>query len=214
MAINYRTEYQRYRQYYVNLQRFYQKPTVKVSFFVLLSFATVTFFTALAIRPTITTIGALIRDIEDKRQIDKQLEAKLEALDLAQSLVSTIDSEEELLALALPEDAALGRLLQELEYVALQSEVRLTEVRFGNVTLGKMESKKAQARSIPVSFALTGSFAGVKGFIEMVENLDRIVVINTIHLGSAGSGVGGRVAAEVTGSVHYVPPVGGENGND
>src|SRR3989344_1795010 len=130
MAINYRTEYQRYRQYYVNLQRFYQKPTVKVSFFVLLSFATVTFFTALAIRPTITTIGALIRDIEDKRQIDKQLEAKLEALDLAQSLVSTIDSEEELLALALPEDAALGRLLQELEYVALQSEVRLTEVRF------------------------------------------------------------------------------------
>src|SRR3990167_3413112 len=103
MAINYRTEYQRYRQYYSNLRRFYQKPTVKVSFFVLLSFATVTFFTALAIRPTITTIGTLIRDIEDKRSVDTQLEAKLQALDQAQSLVASIETQEDLLKAALPE---------------------------------------------------------------------------------------------------------------
>ncbi len=208
MAINYRTEYQRYRQYYVNLRRFYQKPTVKVSFFVLLSFATVTFFTALAIRPTITTIGALIRDIEDKKLIDDQLEAKVNTLDQAQSLVSSIEEDKELLRAALPENAELGRFLQEIEFIAKQYGVRVLEIRFGGVSLGETSSRKPQTQSIPIKVSVGGSFGAVKSFLELLENLDRIVVITDVHLVSNSSGrQGGTVIAEVNGSVHYVPPV-------
>ena len=162
MAINYRTDYQRYRQYYVNLRRFYQKPTVKVSFFVLLSFVTVTFFTAMAIRPTITTIGALIRDIEDKRVIDDLLEEKLGTLDELQGLVSSVEDEEALLAAAVPEEAALGRFLQELEYLAQQHQVRLTSLRFGVVTLGQTTTRKLlEATTVPFSLSVTGNFLRV-----------------------------------------------------
>lgn len=200
MAINYRTEYQRYRQYYVNLRRFYQKPTVKVSFFVLLSFATVTFFTALAIRPTITTIGALIRDIEDKRQVDDLLEAKITALDEVQGVVAELEEEEELLKNALPEDAALGKFLQELEYLAQQHQVSLTGVSFASVTLGQTTTRK-RLEAEPVSFTLdlAGNFTNVAAYLKALERLDRVVIITNLELKSG-------VTAAITGQVYYVPP--------
>ena len=203
MAINYRTDYQRYRQYYVNLRRFYQKPTVKVSFFVLLSFVTVTFFTAMAIRPPITTIGALIRDIEDKRVIDDLLEEKLGTLDELQCLVSSVEDEEALLAAAVPEEAALGRFLQELEYLAQQHQVRLTSLRFGVVTLGQTTTRKLlEATTVPFSLSVTGNFLRVGDFLRALERLDRIVVVEGVRLGSGN----GSVGADVVAQIFYIPP--------
>src|SRR3989344_635027 len=117
MVFDYRREYYRYRQYYGNLRKIYEQPIVKVSFFVLLSFMTVTFFSLLAIRPTLTTIGLLVRAIEDKRAVDAALDKKIAALNLLQGTLGSLGEELLLVENVLPPDAAADRLMQIFEYL-------------------------------------------------------------------------------------------------
>src|SRR3989344_6030356 len=85
MPFDYREEYQRYQRYYLNLQRFYRQPVARVSIFVVISFMTVSFFSVFAIRPTLVTISSLIREIEDKREINSQLDQKVADLSRVQA---------------------------------------------------------------------------------------------------------------------------------
>ena len=179
MAFDYRTEYQRYRQYYVNLRRFYQKPVARVSFFVLLSFMTVVFFSVFAIRPTVTTIGALIRDIEDKRRINDQLSIKIKALDEVQAVVISMRNDVPLVTDALPESAALGRLTQEMEFVAKSKGVVVTGMRFQPVTLTDpaTSDKQLKAKAVDWSISVGGTLENLRAFVDDLERLDRVLVL-------------------------------------
>ncbi len=183
MAFNYRTEYQRYRQYYTNLKKFYQQPVAKVSFFVLLSFFTVAFFSVAAIRPTVVTISQLIRDIEDKRKINDALGTKIKALDGIQAAILGVKNDLPLIFEALPEDAALGRLMQELEYSAQQTEVILVSVRFQPVKIPDPTLLRGgQAQAVSFSVSVGGSWENVNRFLEKLARIGRVLAFKQMEL--------------------------------
>jgi len=66
------------------LDRFYHNPVAMVSFELFLSIAAILFFAVFAIRPTLLTMSDLIKEIEDKRKLDSQMEQKVAALSSAQ----------------------------------------------------------------------------------------------------------------------------------
>ncbi len=183
MAFNYRTEYQRYRQYYTNLKKFYQQPVAKVSFFVLLSFFTVAFFSVAAIRPTVITISQLIRDIEDKRKINEALGNKIQALDGVQAAILGVKNDLPLIFEALPEDAALGRLMQELEYSAQQTEVILVAVQFQPVKIPDPALlRSGQAQAVSFSVSVGGSWENVNKFLEKLSRIGRVLAFKQMEI--------------------------------
>ncbi|MBI2009691.1 MAG: type 4a pilus biogenesis protein PilO [Candidatus Chisholmbacteria bacterium] len=209
MVFDYRREYYRYRQYYGNLRKIYERPIVKVSFFVLLSFMTVTFFSLLAIRPTLTTIGLLVREIEDKRKVDAALDTKIAALNVLQGELGNLSEELVLVENVLPADAAADRLLLTFEYLAAQNNVTLVatdidpEGEEGRQSLGEQE-----VVGVPVSLTVGGNFADVKAFLETIERLDRIIILDEVMLLSSSQGVsrqGFPIIAELTGAALMLP---------
>lgn len=208
MAFNYRTEYHRYRQYYLNLRQYYQRPKAKVSFFVLLSFFTVVFFSVFAIRPTVTTIGLLVREIEDKRNIDKSLEEKLQALDNLQGQMVAIQSELPLILSLVPESSDLGRLMQEFELIAGQQTVVLLSVEFQPVKLTETQiTARDEARMINFSLTVGGSFDTLTNFLNSLETLDRMVALQkTTFLSGAANlrQVGVQTVVEVEGQAFFI----------
>ena len=177
MAFDYRTEYQRYKQYYTNLQRFYQKPITRVSVFVVISFMTVCFFSVFAIRPTLVTIGQLVKEIEDKQQ---QLEQKLTDLARAQAEYSQVSEDLPLIWQAVPDTPDVSRLLLELELAAIQSQVSLVNLQVEPVTLVGQLTKSKDKGPAKMTFTVTagGNFNQVKGFAENLEKLGFKAKIN------------------------------------
>ncbi len=64
---------------------FYQRPVAKVSLELFFSIGAVLFFAVFAIRPTLLTMSDLIKELEDKRNLDQQLSQKIAALSTAQA---------------------------------------------------------------------------------------------------------------------------------
>lgn len=212
MVFDYRREYYRYRQYYGNLRKIYERPILKVSFFVLLSFMTVTFFSLLAIRPTLTTIGLLVREIEDKREVDAALDKKIAALNLLQGTLGSLGEELVLIENVLPPDAAADRLMQTFEYLAGQHNVTLVAADIDPETVTIRQSSEAEVEvvaEVPVSLTVGGEFIGVKAFLGALERLDRIIVLNEVMMLSSSQSLqrqGFSVVAELTGAALFLPP--------
>jgi len=187
VAFDYRTEYHRYRKYYVNLRQFYQKPVAKVSFFVLLSFVTVIFFSVFAIRPTVTTIGELVREIEDKQTIYEQLQQKRQALANLQGVMQTNRADVELVNAVLPNTANLGRLMQEIEYLSQKQRVQLLAVSFVPTKTKGEKGKTENVTETGFSLTVGGSFVDLSAFMKALEQLDRILIVEKADLQSGAT---------------------------
>src|SRR5687768_1922307 len=84
MALGWRDQYTRYREYYLNIVNLYkQKADLRAFLEIILSLITVTIFTIFAIKPTVLTIIGLVREIEDKKTTLAALEQKVKNLETA-----------------------------------------------------------------------------------------------------------------------------------
>lgn len=207
MVFDYRREYHRYKQYYGNLRRFYEKPVIKVSFFVLLSFMTVVFFSLVAIKPTVTTISKLIREIEDKKKINESLDKKAAALNELQNQIALIENDLPLVFNALPENALLDKLMQQLEFVAQAEGVQLLSVNFEPIKLGGATSAKNEADKINFSLSAGGGFKNLVAFLSTLEDLGRIMVFTDLTFSSGSLSYrqqGSGTIIDVKGSAYYL----------
>ncbi|MBI4034920.1 MAG: type 4a pilus biogenesis protein PilO [Candidatus Chisholmbacteria bacterium] len=206
MAFDYRSEYQRYRQYYTNLRRFYQRPVARVSIFVVVSFMTVSFFSLFAIKPTLVTISQLVREIEDKREANQLLEQKLEDLQRIADEFEQWGQVGELAEVAIPSNPEVAKWLLELEVVAIQNQVGLISLQMEPVVL-KGKSTEGSDR-VGFNLIVGGDLAQVKGFIGAMENLDRLIKVESITF-SAGTPFlkqgGVEVTAGIEGEAYFMP---------
>ncbi len=62
------------------LLQFYDKPIAKVSLELFFTVAAVIVFALFAIRPTLSTMGKLIKELEDKQALNQKLAQKVAAL--------------------------------------------------------------------------------------------------------------------------------------
>lgn len=179
MPFDYREEYQRYQRYYLNLRRFYQQPVARVSIFVVMSFMTVSFFSVFAIRPTLVTISSLIREIEDKREINNQLDQKVAGLPLVQAEYIQAKADVPRVWRAMPDRPEVAGLIWQLELAAVRSGLKLLNLQVEPVTLtAEREVKTGKDRpKIEVGVTVGGNLTQIKGFMQTINNLGRVMVI-------------------------------------
>lgn len=182
-------KYHRYRRYFVDISRFYQKKKARVYTGIVLSILAVAFFLFFAIRPTLVTITSLLKEIKDKREIAEQLEDKINALNSAQIEYQRIEKDLYLIDESLPVNADVSLLLRQLEALARKNNVALGPIQFEEtilkgeeVTPANKTKKKTEvgeaAQSVNFSLAVAGNYNQLKSFLGALTRLRRLVLVD------------------------------------
>lgn len=181
-------DYRHYQRYFVNIRRFYQRKQVRVYTGIVLSILTVAFFSFFAIRPTLVTIAALLKEIKDKEAIASQLENKVNALNSAQIAYQQVEKDLYLIDEALPLDPNLSLFVRQLEALARRENVTIGSLQFRATTLkGEKAAARADetktespqtAREMNFSLAVAGEYNQLKSFLNVLTRLRRLVIID------------------------------------
>jgi Tfp pilus assembly protein PilO len=174
MPFNTQTEYHRYQRYFTNISRLYQKREVKIYMGLILTFATITFFAIFALRPTITTIASLIQELETQKQIDNQLQTKINALGQAQKNYNQL-ANAFLIEDALPTQSGLEQLLYNLEYLIKQNGLTIRSLSFNPIVINGIPTENQIGFAISVS----GSKDSLNQLLDSFYNLRRVITIDS-----------------------------------
>lgn len=168
----------------MQLARFYDKPVARVSTSLILSILCVTFFAFAAIRPTLQTMADLIKQIEQKREVDQKLTVKINALSTAQKELSEKEETvKSVLGLAVPSTPQFNELLRVLEKLASEHSVLLVAFTTAAVPVERTPldvpgTKAPTLESIEFSLAFEGSYEQLAATLQDIQNLKRIMIVD------------------------------------
>jgi Tfp pilus assembly protein PilO len=165
------------------LTKFYKTPVAKVSLELFLSIGAVIFFALFAVRPTMLTMFDLIKEIEDKRKLDQQLQQKVAALSTAQAVYLNYEDRLKVLDEAIPSSPQFVYSLKLLEKVASEQKLIITNILVNEIPdeeTADISQKKIERKSIPVTITIAGDYVTIRGFIEDVLALRRTFVVDTV----------------------------------
>ena len=178
-TFDWQTEYHRYRRYFTDLSRFYQKKKSRVYTGIILSLLTIAFFVIFAIKPTLTVITQLIRQTKDQKLVTTELEKKISNLSQTQNEYLTVESDLHLVDEALPQDPQATLLIKQLETLAYQSGVGIGRLRLNEVELKKTGFPKTEKQPLNFSFAAFGNYTNLKNFLSSLSTLRRIILVES-----------------------------------
>ncbi len=172
-------------RYYQRLEPLMAKPEAKAYTMLALSFFTIAFFGFFAIRPTLTTIGQLRRQISDSQTVDEKLQEKINSLSAAQLAYEAIKPDLGIITAALPSDAQFPSFVKGLENISTASGVKVNNLGFQTIELSsKKPVATASASETAINFSLnvTGEYNQLTDFVRRLSFLERLATIDTMIL--------------------------------
>jgi len=162
------------------LAKFYDKPVARVSFELVLSLIGVMFFAVFALRPTLNTMSALLKEIEDKQEVDVALGRKISALGTAQNEYLTYNERFSILGESIHTNMSLEVALMYMEFLVTRENLSLSGLQIKEFPLVlttpedstetlRLGDKEVRAYAFQVAF--TGSYADVIRFFEAIESV-------------------------------------------
>lgn len=161
------------------LSDFYRNPISSVSLELILTILLVLVLTIFAIRPTLTTMGELSKEISEKKEVENKLKQKIASLNTAQVEYLSWQEQLSMLDSALPSSDSTIRDIKTIEKLAFESNVILT-----NLSLSKFPDKsnytEAAVFNQPINITVEGDYISVRNFVERLQKNRRVMVVNTI----------------------------------
>ena len=202
------------------LQEFYQRPVAKVSIELFLSLSAILFFAIFAIRPTLITMSDLLKEIEDKEKLDKQLSQKIAALSTVQPLYLQLQTQLSVLDQAIPSSPQLIYTLKIIEKIASDLQLVITNLAVADIPQEVATNQPAlpltsfERIEVPIIIDLTGSYPDIRQFIESLQAYRRSFVIDTIIFTTKELRGSRKLKVRITVSAPYygVRPVSMEQG--
>jgi hypothetical protein len=146
MALELKTGYLHYQRYLSQIKEIYKKrEDIKVYSGLILSLLTISFFGFFAIKPTLSTIASLVKEIKDKREVNQKLQEKINALTLAQGELLQVSDDLYLLDEALTPKPNLALFINQLEVLAKKNNLKINSLSFSSVIF--YEQKKETLKS-------------------------------------------------------------------
>lgn len=211
MPFDPRTEYHRYRRYFVDIRRLYQKREVIIYTGLTLSLLTIAFFGLFALKPTIITIVSLVKEAQEKRQIDNQLQTKINSLSSAQTNFALAGNSLSLVDDALPGDPFPSQILYQLEFLIQQEGLTVRSLAIEPVTLlGEAKEKKTEKKIsgpdwVGFSISLSGNFENLSKFVSSLEKLRRLVTIDSLTFSQSKSEEEKLMNLNISGKTYFLP---------
>ena len=215
MALGWRKEYIRYKEYFLNVLTIYkQKEDLRMFLEILLSLATVSFFGAFALRPTLVTIAALLTEINSKEEIVAKLDTKIQNLAVATSLMESETTRLPFIEDAVPTSASPETFVRQFEGLAAKNGINLLGVSLGQVRLlGEVKKVPPEegvtplpedALGISFSISLSGNYSELLGFLADLEKLRRPLAIDTTGITATETDEGKTLVILVSGRAPYI----------
>lgn len=209
---NLKVNYARYKKFVVNNIAYYsQKPGIKAYLEILLSLLAIIILAIFALKPTLTAIAGLIKEIDSKKDIIATLDEKKANLDQAGKIYNQEKEKIELINQALPSAVKPDNSTRQLEGVFGANEVSLSRLGIGETALlGTNESNFGiGGQPIPntgdlmVTFQAVGDYESLKKLTQDFQNLRRFLFINGYQIGREGEGSQSQIVLTVGGSFPF-----------
>lgn len=192
MGSGWRNNYLRYRTYFLNVTNQYrERGDIKAYLEILLSLITITIFSIFALRPTLLTIGELIKEVETKKETLAKIDSKIQNLSKAQLLYDRQRKNIYILNVAVPARATPEVFTQQLDAIAIKNGIKMTRINLDNGEILKTEiprdrgSEKNQVQELPFSIEARidiDDFTKLVSLITDMENSRVITKINQLSL--------------------------------
>lgn len=167
---------------------FYKNPVAMVSLELIFSILAVVFFAIFAVKPTLQTMSELIKEIEDKRALDEQLEQKIASLNTAQAQYQQFSSQLYLLDEAIPKTANLVEGLKIVEKIASANDLVIQGISISAVPdeLIKAVEGNSKRELLTFNVDLTGDYLKIRQFVEDLMDSRRMMLVDQVSF-SLGS---------------------------
>jgi len=165
------------------LSKFYSKPVAGVSLELFFTLFAVIFFAVFAIRPTLQTISGLISEIEEKQEIDQQLQRKIAALSSAQEEYQRSLSKIKLLDQSIPSKPELIKTLKVIEKSATDNNIVIDLIRLSEIPdeiVAADQSKALNRVDLYLSVRVIGDYSSIRNFVETVQEYRRTMVVEEV----------------------------------
>ncbi len=165
------------------LNNFYQNPVAKVSLELFLTIGLVLFLAVFAIKPTILTMATLIKEIENKQSLEKQLTQKIAALQTAQTEYLSVESLLPILDEAIPSNPEIMKSAKVIEKVATDSKIIIKSLSIlelpQNDSADVPFSQKTKQKLI-FNVSISGDYVSIRNFAESLRNSRKSFVIDSV----------------------------------
>ena len=162
---------------------FYKNPVAMVSLELIFSILAVVFFAIFAVKPTLQTMSELIKEIEDKRALDEQLEQKIASLNTAQAQYQQFGQQLYLLDEAMPKTASLVEGLKIVEKLASENNLIIQGITISSVPneLVKADENNALRELLTFNVDLTGDYLKIRQFVENLMISRRMMLVDQVN---------------------------------
>ncbi len=208
------------RQLQLALQTFYENPIARVSLELFLTVATVLFFAIAAIKPTLLTTADLIKEIEDKEELDKKLSQKMAALASAQLEYQMVEDRLDLIDQAIPSSAQLLFFLKTIEKICSEELVIIEsmgvskvpeEFDLNSITQGKIpDFSIIEKDTLSVRVSLSSDYQSIRNVVERLRKNRRLILVEGITFNVLDSRGEKALKASLAIKIPYYD-VGGQN---
>lgn len=215
MALGWRGQYYRYREYFLNILDLYRRRADLRAFVeVVLSLTTIILFLVFALKPTALTIISLVREINEKKATLDTLNQKINNLVAAQAaytqnkdLLSGVD-------IVIPTRPEPDVVSKQVAGLAAKDSVSVLGLSIGQVTLiGKDASTKktsdfkplpGNAHEMSISINVQGDYPALLLFITDFENLKIASKIDVASINKSKSGELNVILALISARIPYL----------
>lgn len=182
MAIGWRGQYYKYREFSINLLAIYrQRSDVQAFLEIILSLTTIIIFTVFALKPTILTMISLTKEIKTKKETLAILNQKISDLQTANNIYINQQSKMPIIDSAVPTVPQPDVLAKQLYGLATKNSVTVTNISIdktlilGNGSVAKAGSENLKplpknAQSMPVTINVKADYKNLLLFLKDIES--------------------------------------------
>ncbi|HJY98320.1 MAG TPA: hypothetical protein VJ227_01250 [Patescibacteria group bacterium] len=215
MALGWRGQYLKYKEFYLNIQSLYkQRADLRAFFEIILSISTIIIFTVFALKPTALTIISLYNQIQEKKDTVARLDQKINALSRAADLLEQNQDFLPTIDLAVNENPRPDFMAQQIQALAVKNSVTILGITVGKVSIvGSKGASKPQSGLTPlpnnagqmeISLSVRGDYPNLINLLNDIKNLRMVTKVDSAGINSSDSEGGKIIVAVVAGRMPYL----------
>lgn len=215
MAIGWRNQYTRYREYFLNIVNLYkQKADLRAFLEIILSLSTIIIFVIFALKPTILTIISLVREIDEKKKIVLALTQKVTDLGTAGEVYVENQDSIPMINSAISTAPSPEDISKQILAIAAKNSTEVMGISIGQVTLiGNQESRNVSfefkplpenVNEMPFSVSVRGNYSDLLGFSKDFENSRIPSRIDILGINSNNTDTEQVIVAIISGRIPFL----------
>lgn len=179
-------------RYYIYIKPILKNPIVQTYGPFVFSLITITIFALFAVRPTLITIVALQKSIDEHRQILNQLNTKTENLTAGKNNLDNLPADvKRQFSGLIPSSTSLSNMINNLTFDALATQASISGLQIQPTDLIATPSglvKDVVVKEIDFTLNTQGAYAQLLNLLGGISKSNRLVLIKSININKAADG--------------------------